>query len=59
MNLDSSLLPYVIQLRRPWLDDVMIVASAIGAGGFVWIIFGSIAGISEIAREAFAAKTAR
>ena len=23
----------------------MIVASAIGAGGFVWIIFGSIAGI--------------
>jgi undecaprenyl-diphosphatase len=42
---DTSLLHYVIQLRRPWLDDVMILASALGAGGFIWIIFGSIAGI--------------
>ena len=31
-----SLLHYVIQLRRPWLDDVMLLASALGAGGFVW-----------------------
>ena len=36
MNYDSSLLHYVIQLRRPWLDDVMLLASALGAGGFVW-----------------------
>jgi hypothetical protein len=43
--MDSSLLHHVIQLRRPWLDDVMLLASALGAGGFVWIIFGSIAGI--------------
>jgi undecaprenyl-diphosphatase len=43
--LDSSLLHHVIQLRRPWLDDVMILASALGAGGFIWIVFGSIAGI--------------
>jgi undecaprenyl-diphosphatase len=34
--LDTSLLHYVIQLRRPWLDDVMLLASALGAGGFVW-----------------------
>jgi undecaprenyl-diphosphatase len=45
MDFDSSLLYQVIQLRRPWLDDLMILASALGAGGFVWIIFGSIAGI--------------
>jgi len=42
---DASLLHHVIELRRPWLDDVMILASALGSGGFVWIIFGSIAGI--------------
>jgi undecaprenyl-diphosphatase len=45
LDLDSSLLHHVIQLRRPWLDDVMLFASALGAGGFLWIIFGSIAGI--------------
>ena len=42
---DDSLLHQIIQLRRPWLDDLMILASALGAGGFIWIIFGSIAGI--------------
>jgi undecaprenyl-diphosphatase len=42
---DASLLHQVIQLRRPWLDDVMLLASALGAGGFIWIVFGSIAGI--------------
>ena len=34
--MDTSLLQYVIQLRRPWLDDVMLLASALGAGGFIW-----------------------
>lgn len=50
-ELDSSLLHQIIQLRRPWLDDLMILASALGAGGFIWIIIGSITGI-------FPAKTA-
>ena len=45
MALDAALLDFVTELRRPWLDDVMILASALGAGGFVWIIFGTIAGI--------------
>src|SRR5687768_17636952 len=45
MTFDATLLDFVMQLRRPWLDDVMVVASALGAGGFVWIIFGTIAGI--------------
>jgi undecaprenyl-diphosphatase len=44
-DLESSLLHQVIQLRRPWLDDLMVLASALGAGGFIWIIFGSITGI--------------
>jgi undecaprenyl-diphosphatase len=44
-DFESSLLHQVIQLRRPWLDDLMVLASALGAGGFIWIIFGSIAGI--------------
>jgi undecaprenyl-diphosphatase len=34
--LDQSLLHHVIQLRRPWLDDVMLLASALGAAGFIW-----------------------
>jgi undecaprenyl-diphosphatase len=44
-DFDASLLHQIIQLRRPWLDDLMILASALGAGGFIWIIIGSIAGI--------------
>jgi undecaprenyl-diphosphatase len=42
---EVALLHQVIQLRRPWLDDLMILASALGAGGFIWIIIGSITGI--------------
>ena len=45
MALDAAFLEWVIELRRPWLDEVMILASALGAGGFIWIAFGSIAGI--------------
>lgn len=43
--MDARILQQVIELRRPWLDDLMVVASALGAGGFLWIILGSIAGI--------------
>jgi membrane-associated phospholipid phosphatase len=43
MDLDSSLLHHVIQLRRPWLDDVMLLASALGAGGFIWWVTAVIA----------------
>jgi len=45
MTLDAVVLDYLMQLRRPWLDDLMVLASALGAGGFIWIIFGTIAGI--------------
>ena len=42
MDFDSSLLHQVIQLRRPWLDDLMVLASALGAGGFVWWVTAAI-----------------
>ena len=43
--MDAAILQQVIALRRPWLDDVMVLASALGAGGFLWIIIGAIGGI--------------
>ena len=43
--MDAAILQQVIALRRPWLDDVMVLASALGSGGFLWIVIGSIAGI--------------
>lgn len=43
--MDARILQQVIELRRPWLDDLMVFASALGAGGFLWIVIGSIAGI--------------
>ena len=36
MDLDHSLLLLLINARTPWLDDVMILASAVGAAGFIW-----------------------
>jgi undecaprenyl-diphosphatase len=45
LNIDTSLLHHVIQLRTPWLDDVMILASALAAGGFLWIVLALIASL--------------
>jgi undecaprenyl-diphosphatase len=41
--LDLALLHYIVQLRQPWLDDVMVTASALGAGGYVWTVIAAIA----------------
>lgn len=35
---DEDLLHYLMDMRRPWLDDVMLLASALGAAGFIWWI---------------------
>jgi undecaprenyl-diphosphatase len=43
--MDAGILQQVLEWRRPWLDDVMVLASALGAGGFIWIVIASIAGI--------------
>jgi undecaprenyl-diphosphatase len=41
--LDLALLRYIVQLRQPWLDDVMVTATALGGGGFIWIVIAAIA----------------
>ena len=43
MSFEIPLLQSIVQLRQPWLDDVMVTASAIGAGGFVWTVIAAIA----------------
>jgi undecaprenyl-diphosphatase len=45
VGFDSSLLHHVIQLRQPWLDDVMVLASALAGGGFIWIVLALIAAV--------------
>ena len=45
MDFEIALVRELQTFRRPWLDDGMILASALGAGAFIWIIIGSIAGI--------------
>ena len=43
MDLDRSILLLLVNERRPWLDDVMLLASALGAGGFVFWVTAAIA----------------
>jgi undecaprenyl-diphosphatase len=45
VTIETTLVTWALAHRRAWLDDVMIVASALGAGGFIWITIGTIAGI--------------
>ena len=52
LSIDTSLLHYVVQLRQPWLDDVLILASALGSAGFVWWVFALIAGVFPARRAA-------
>jgi undecaprenyl-diphosphatase len=51
-NFDVSLLHHIVQLRRPWLDDVMLFASAVGAGGFIWWVTAVIAAVFPDRRAA-------
>jgi undecaprenyl-diphosphatase len=51
-SFDAALLHYVIELRRPWLDDVMLFASAIGAGAFIWWVTALIAAVFPDKRAA-------
>lgn len=50
--MDSSLLHHVIQLRRPWLDDVMLLASALGSAGFIWWVTALISSVFPNKRAA-------
>jgi undecaprenyl-diphosphatase len=42
MDLDRSLLLFLVSERTPWLDDVMLLASALGAGGFIFWVAAAI-----------------
>jgi undecaprenyl-diphosphatase len=52
MDLDRSLLFLLVNQRTPWLDDVMLLASALGAGGFVFWVTALIAMIFPARRAA-------
>ena len=56
---EAILQAVMAQRRRPWLDDLMLLASALGGGGFIWIIFGTIAGIFPAHTEGHVAALAR
>jgi undecaprenyl-diphosphatase len=43
MDLDRSLLLLVMNGRTPWLDEVMLLSSALGAGGFIFWVTAAIA----------------
>src|SRR5262245_18289708 len=40
---DQALFASVGAWHAPWLDSVMVAASAIGRGGFIWVVIGLIA----------------
>lgn len=52
LEIDTSLLHRVVELRRPWLDDVMLLASALAAAGFVWWVTALVAGVFPERRAA-------
>jgi undecaprenyl-diphosphatase len=52
MPLDSALLAAIVQLRTPWLDEVMLGASSMAQGGFLWLVLGAIGSIFPARRAA-------
>jgi len=52
VDLDTVLLRHLIELRRPWLDDVMLFASALAGGGFIWWVTALIASVFPDRRAA-------
>lgn len=52
MGWDASVLRALIDLRRPWLDELMLLASALGAAGFIWWVTALITMVFPSARAA-------
>jgi undecaprenyl-diphosphatase len=52
VDFDTALLHHVIQLRRPWLDDVMVFAGALGSAGFVWWVMALVTAVFPARRAA-------
>ncbi len=49
---DAAILNAIIQLRTPGLDDAMLLATAIGSAGFIWLVIGVVAAIYPARRAA-------
>lgn len=49
---DSAILGAIVQLRAPWLDEVMRLASAAAQGGALWFVLAAIGGITPARRAA-------
>lgn len=50
--MDVSLFTLINAGHRPWLDDVMLLASALGRAGFVWLVIAAIAAVFPARRMA-------
>lgn len=52
MEFDRILLRALVAFRRPWLDDVMLLSSAIGAAGYIWWVTAVITAVFPAKRAA-------
>lgn len=50
--MDTSLFTFVNSSHSPFLDDVMLLASALGRAGFVWLVVAAIAAVFPARRMA-------
>jgi undecaprenyl-diphosphatase len=45
LDLDTALRAWVLAYRTPWLDGPMLLASAAGVGGTIWLVIGTVSAI--------------
>jgi len=50
--MDAALFTLVNASHRPWLDDLMLLASALGRAGFIWLVVAGIAAVFPARRMA-------
>jgi undecaprenyl-diphosphatase len=50
--MDAALFTLLNTSHRPWLDDVMLLASALGRAGFIWLAIAGIAAVFPARRMA-------
>jgi undecaprenyl-diphosphatase len=49
---DVALFSLINAAHRPWLDDLMVAASALGRASFVWLVVAAIAAVFPARRPA-------
>ena len=50
--MDAALFTLINAGHRPWLDDLMLLASALGRAGFIWLAIAAIAAVFPARRMA-------